>query len=226
MKVKDIIKELQRQGYQVKFRQRSIKEGQGIRITSINGSRFTGSQGNIYARSLLGTELSSVQRRHLESIRTPKKQFGSTKQTLIEVDEDTKRKIRNIQAKFRRRGLKEGVPTLRNYRYVLRNYGKAEADRLLEGASRYSKGMAYLKNIQALIERMDNDLTIKENLDIREARNIIYNYYIQGASNFTDTELMDIYELLYQWEQKPNDRAKSKAVYNYIVSLKTKWKLE
>ena len=226
MKVKDLIRELTKQGYQVKFRQRSAKEGQGIRITSINGSKFTGSKGNVYARSLLGVELSSVQKRHLESIRTPKKQFGSTKQNLLQVDEATKKKIRNIQAKFRRRGLKEGVPTLRNYRYVLKNYGKAEADRLLEGANRYSKGMAYLKNIEALIQRMDNDLTIVENADIRQARNIINDYYMRGASNFSDSDLMNIYEPLYEWEQKPNDISKARAVLNVVRGLQAKWKLE
>lgn len=226
MNVRELVLELRKLGYEVKARERSKKEGSGLRITKINGTSFTGSKGNAYARSLLGVELSSVQKRHLASIKTPKKQFGAKKQNLEQVDDATKKKIRNLQQKFRKRGLKEGIPTLRNYRYVLRNYGKAEADRLLEGASRYVKGQAYLKNIQALIERMDNDLTIVDNSSIRRSREIINDYYLRGAPNFLDTELMDIYELLYAWEQAPKDNAKAKAVLNYVEGLNAKWKLE
>ena len=145
MKVEELVKELIKQGYQVKYRRRSEKEGSGVRITSINGKHYTGSRGNVEARALLGEELSAIQRRHLESIRTPKKQFGSRKQNLLEVDEETKKKIKKLQAKFRKRGIKEGVPTLRNYRYVMSKFSKAEADRLLEGASRYVRNIAYLK---------------------------------------------------------------------------------
>lgn len=226
MKVEELVKELIKQGYQVKYRRRSEKEGSGLRITSINGIHYTGSRGNIEARTLLGEELSAVQRRHLESIRTPKKQFGSRKQNLLEVDEDTKKKIKKLQAKFRRRGLKEGVPTLRNYRYVMKNYGKVEADRLLEGASRYVRNVAYLKNIESLIERMKNDLTNYYNADIEKSKDIIEEYYNLGAPEFSDDELMTIYELLYPWEQKPNDNNLAKYVYNYVASLKAKWKLE
>lgn len=225
MKVEQLIKELVKQGYQIKYRRRSEKEGSGIRITSINGVHYTGSRGNVYARALLGEELSAVQRRHLESIKTPKKQFGSRKQNLLQVDEETKKKIRRIQAKFRKRGIKEGVPTLRNYRYVMKTYGKAEADRLLEGAERYSKGTAYLKNIETLIARMNNDLTIVYNEDIAKSRDIIQEYYNIGAPNFTDDELMIIYELLYNWEQSKGDNTLARYVYNYVVSLKSKWKL-
>lgn len=226
MTTRELIRILQSKGYNIKYRERGQKEGSGLRITKINGLSFTGSKGNTYARSLLGVELSSVQKRHLESIRTPKGQFQTRKQNLLEVDESTKRKIRNLQAKFRKRGLKEGVPTLRNYRYVLKTYGKAEADRLLEGASRYVKGLAYIKNIQALIERMGNDLTIVNNSYIKTARDIIKYYYDLGASDFTDTQLMDIYQLLYSWEQNPRDNDRAKEVLSYVNSLRKTWKLE
>ena len=226
MKVKDLIIELRKLGFEVKARERGKKEGTGLRITKINGRSFTGSKGNVYARELLGVELSSLQKRHLASIKTPKKQFGGRKRNLEEVDEATKKKIQSLQRKFRKRGIKEGIPTLRNYRYVMRNYGKAEADRLLEGASRYVKGQAYLKNIQALIEKMNNDLTILDEPSIRRARDIINDYYLVGAPNFLDTELMDIYELLYAWEQDIYNKSKSRAVLSYVEGLKAKWKLE
>ena len=117
------------------------------------------------------------------------------------------------------------MPTLRNYRYVLEHYGKEEADRLLEGAGRYVKGIAYIKNIQALIERMNNDLTTSNDSNIARARDIIQDYYIIGAPNFKDSELMDLYELLYAWEQAPWDKAKSRDVLAYTMSKKaSSWK--
>lgn len=228
MKVRDIVAQLQSQGYTVTTRARSVKEGSGLRITSINGKKFKGSTGNEYARSLLGVELSSVQKRHLESIKNPKNVFGNVKKNLTQVDDATKRKIRNLQAKFRKRGIKEGVPTLRNYRYNLNTFGKAEADRLLESAGRYVKGVAYLKNIQALIERMINDQSTHWNDDIEEAKNIIQNYYNLGAPNFLDTQLNDIYDYLYVYEQRINNakdsKAAAKSLLSYVKSCQSSWR--
>ena len=223
MNVREIINELIKQGHKVKFRERSEREGKGVRITSIDGVHYTGSSGNKEARAILGVRLSENLKVHLEKIKTPKGKFGAKKRAPI--DDDIKKKIRSLQRKFKKRGLKEGMPTLRNYRYVLEHYGKEEADRLLEGAGRYVKGIAYIKNIQALIERMNNDLTTSNNSDIARARDIIQDYYNIGAPNFKDSELMDLYELLYSWEQAPWDKAKSRAVLSYTLERKSSsWK--
>lgn len=223
MKLKDIIKELQEQGFVVKFRERSASEGKGVRITSINGVHYTGSKGNEEARAILGLKLSTAQTIHLAKITTPKGQFGHKKKEPI--DENIKKQIRSLQRKFKKRGIKEGMPTLRNYRYVKEKYGVEEANRLLEGAGRYVKGIAYIKNIQMLIERMNNDLTSSNDSNIARARDIIQDYYNQGASNFKDSELMDIYELLYAWEQTPDDKSKSRAVLSYVMERRSSsWK--
>ena len=117
------------------------------------------------------------------------------------------------------------MPTIRNYRYVLEHYGKEEADRLLEGAGRYVKGMAYINNIQALIERMNNDLTTAYDSNIARARDIIQDYYNIEAPNFKDSELMDLYDLLYEWEHAPWDKSKSRDVLSYVMGKKaSSWK--
>ena len=224
MRVIDIINRLTSQGYDIKFRRRSKAEGSGVRITWINGQHFIGSQGNIFARNLLGVEMSSLQVKHLEQIKAKKGEFGTRKQNLLKVEESTIKEIKKLQRKFRRRGIKEGMPSIRNYRYVMKTYGKAEADRLLRQASRYIKGVAYDKNIQALIERMDNDLTIVDNSNIREARNIINDYYLKGAPEFLDTQLMTIYELLYAWEQAPKDNKKANDLLQYVKACNNLWK--
>ena len=43
MNVREIINELIKQGHKVKFRERSEREGKGVRITSIDGVHYTGS---------------------------------------------------------------------------------------------------------------------------------------------------------------------------------------
>ena len=223
MTVRELINELIKQGHKVEFRERSEREGKGVRITSINGVHYTGSEGNKEARAILGVKLSQAYQTHLAKIKTPKGKFGTKKKAPI--DEEIKKKIRSLQRKFKKRGIKEGMPTLRNYRYVLEHYGKEEADRLLEGAGRYVKGIAYIKNIQALIERMNNDLTTSNDSSISRARDIIQDYYNIGAPNFKDSELMDLYELLYAWEQAPWDKAKSRAVLTYTMNKKaSSWK--
>lgn len=223
MTVRQMVEALRGQGYAVKTRERTSKEGKGLRIVKIDGQSFQGSAGNIYARTLLGQELSSVQRRHLATVAPQKGEFGTTKRNLLDVEESTKRRIKRIQAKFRRRGLKQGVPTIRNYRYNLQEFGKEEAERLLEASERYVVGLAYKRNIEALIERLDNDLTIKPNEDVRAARDIIYNYNLEGAPNFLDSELMDIYQLLYAWEQSGRPE-RAKELRMFVEALDDIWR--
>lgn len=228
MRVKDIVAELRNQGYQVKVRVRGAKEGSGLRITSINGKSFTGSAGNKYARQLLNTDLSDLQRRHLESIKSPKKKFGNVKRKLEPVDDETKKRIKRLQRQFKKKGIKNGVPTLRNYRYALRHYDKAEADRLLEQAERYLKGQAYTKNIEVLIERMKNDQTTHYNQDIEDAKDIIENYYNIGAPEFMDYQLNNIYDYLYIYEENINiqedARTAAKNLLTYVKLCEATWK--
>lgn len=223
MTVRELINELIKQGHKVEFRERSEREGKGVRITSIDGVHYIGSEGNKQARAILGVKLSEAYQTHLTNIKTPKGKFGTKKKAPI--DEEIKKKIRSLQRKFKKRGLKEGMPTLRNYRFVLQNYGEEEANRLLESAGRYVKGMAYLKNIEALIARMNNDLTIVYDSYIARAKNLIEDYYNTGAPNFKDEELVRIYELLYPWEQAPRDKDLSRAVLSYVMDKKaSSWK--
>ena len=73
---------------------------------------------------------------------------------------------------------------------------------------------------------MKNDLKNHYNADIEKSKDIIEKYYKLGAPEFSDDELMIIYELLYSWEQDANNETLARYVYNYVASLKIKWKLE
>lgn len=194
MRIKDIIKELQELGMSVSFYKR--KDG-GIRITRINGERFSGSTGNQRARNIVNAPLSEAQTRALSKLTTPKGKGNYNKRRRAQLDEETKNRIRNLQRKYRKAGKKEGKPTQRNYRYILKTKGKKEADRLLAQAERRILGLAYTENVDALLARLASDLHKKKDKTMKEAYNKIKEY----RDNFKEKWIPWIYEILYDWER-------------------------
>ena len=68
MTTRQLVQQLQSQGYQVKYH---IRKDGGVLISSINGAKFKGAKGNIYARQLLGVEISQRRSQQLSKIRYP-----------------------------------------------------------------------------------------------------------------------------------------------------------
>ena len=194
MQIKEIIKELQDLGMSVSFYKR--KDG-GIRITRINGETFRGSTGNQKARSIVGATLSEAQTRALAKLTTPKGKGSYNKRRKAALDEETKKRIKRLQRQYRKSGKKEGKPTQRNYRYILKTKGKKEADRLLAQAERRILGLAYTENVDALLSRIASDLYKKKDKAMKEAYNKIKEY----RENFKEKWIPWIYEILYDWER-------------------------
>ena len=193
MRIKDIIKELEDLGMSVSFYKR--KDG-GIRITRINGERFTGSTGNQKARTIVHATLSELQTRALSKLQTPKGKGTYNKRRKPKLDEETKARIKKIQYLYRKSGKKEGKPTIRNYRYILKTKGKKEADRLLRQSERRILGLAYTENVDALLARIASDLHKKKSSAMKAA----YNRIKEFRENFRERWIAIIYELLYSWE--------------------------
>ena len=194
MTIKSIIKELQDSGYNISFYKR--KDG-GIRITRINGETFSGSKGNIRARTIVGASLSEGQTRALSKLVTPKGKGSYNKRRKAPLDEETKKRIQKLQRKYRKAGKTEGKPTIRNYRYVLKTKGKKEADRLLRQSERRILGLAYEENVNALLSRIYSDLQKKKSSVMRQA----YNRIKELRETFLDKWISEIYEIIYMWEQ-------------------------
>lgn len=152
MTMKEIAFLLVQMGNEVKYTQR--QDG-GIRITYINGQRFTGSTGNTSARQMVGATISEARIQQLQKIRTPKGKWGHKK--LEDIDDDIKKQIRKAQRIFRKSGISAGKPTIRKYRAVLKEYGREEAQRKLGQAMRYGMGLAYEENVDHLISRLKMD---------------------------------------------------------------------
>lgn len=194
MRIKDIIKELKDLGMSVSFYER--KDG-GIRITRINGQTYRGSEGNRKARTIVGASLSEAQTRALSKLKTPKGKGSYNKRRKPKLDEETKKKIASLQRKYRKSGKTEGKPTQRNYRYVMKVYGKKEADRLLKQAERRILGYAYTENVDALLARIRADLGKKKSQVMKQA----YNAILEKRETFRDKWIPEIYEIIYLWEQ-------------------------
>jgi len=194
MTIKEVITTLQNKGYSVSYYKR--KDG-GYRITRINNQRFTGSRGNIEARNIVGVSLSEARERSLKKLVTPKGKGSYNKRRKAPLDEETKKFIQRVQRMYRKAGKKEGMPTIRNYRWILKNKGKEEADRLIRQSERRILGLAYVENVNALLLRLFWDLAKKRDANVEE----IYNLIERFKYNMKDSVLVSIYEDLYDWER-------------------------
>ena len=194
MTMRQIVSQLESQGHKVKY---TIRKDGGIRITKINGKRFTGSQGNTIAREMAGQVLSTRREAQLKTIRSQKGQFGHRKR-VQQLPEQIIKRIRRVQAKFRKNNVnRTGIVTQRNYRYVLKTYGQEEAERRLAQAERYASGLAYTENVDALTKRLELDLDKKRSSKMENIKNRISAM----RENFKESWINKIYEIIYEWEQ-------------------------
>lgn len=209
MTTRQLVDMLVNQGHSVKFITR--KDG-GIRITSINGERFKGSSGNVRARALTGETLSTRRATQLETIRSQKGQWGHRK-VAETLDKETIKRIQKLQRIFRKQGIKRtGIVTRRNYRYVLKHYGKEEAERRFLQAERYALGYAYEENVQTILDRITMDLD--KNNDEYIIR--VYNMIQERLHTFKEEWISVIYDYLYEWER---GTISGQVVFNKIASL-------
>lgn len=195
MTIKEVIEELIDMGYNVSFYKR--KDG-GVRITRINGERYSGSSGNKEARKITNSPMSEARTIALSKLKTPKGIGSYNKRRKPKLDDETRKRIQRAQRLYRKSGKKEGKPTIRNYRYILNTYGKEEADRLLRQAERRILGLAYVENVDALILRIEADLQKDPSEGMERALSLIR----YKRMNFLDKWIAPIYEILYDWERE------------------------
>lgn len=232
MKLISIVKQLQSQGVDIKYR---IRKDGGILITQVSGLRFSGAEGNRYVRALTGQQLSEAQLKQRKSIRPPK-QSTVGKPRKPPVSTDVKNKIKRLQAMYRK-DKKKGKPTIANYRYVSERYGEAEAQRLLLQSEYYIKGIAYTENIEALVMRL-KQLAISVSANNADGSSIddlaqaTLNYARDHRDKFTEDKLKWLLACIYDFESAWNANAQgtssgiadsqlliSNFVSNYMATL-------
>lgn len=194
MTMREIAVLLANMGNEVKY---TIRNDGGIRITYINGQRFTGSSGNTIARNMVGATISEARVKQLGKIKTPKGKWGHKK--LDDVSEETKKEIRKLQRVYRKQGVKAGIPTLRKYRANIKLKGKEEAHRLLRQAARYGLGLAYTDNVKWLITKLEEiqkaypSETLKKAIEkIEEKKEVFLEKWIKAIYEIGQTSSLGL----------------------------------
>lgn len=204
MKLINLVKELQAQGVDIKYRVR--KDG-GILITQVSGMRFTAAEGNRFVRKMTGETLSEDQLKQREKIKPPKK-ISPARRKKPPIPENVKKQIQKLQRLYRK-DKKRGKPTISNYRYNVEHYGEEEANRLLKQSEYYVKGIAYTENIEALIMRLlqvKNTVSIsgEDATPIQELVDATKNYAKNYRDKFTEEKLQWLLQVIYDFETEWN----------------------
>ena len=194
MTLMEIVERLQREGNIVSYR---IRSDGGILITSINRKKYSGAEGNKIARNIVGATLSEAKTIQLASIK-PKKGQSPKSRKLPTVEEELKKYLHKVQRIWRKNVDKsKGKITLKKLRWNIQNLGVARAKEKLEQAMRYAQGLAYSKNIEALlgyINELQNKLSSPADIKALES---LKEEIISNSDRIREEWISSIYDLLY-----------------------------
>ena len=156
MTIKDLAEMLVEQGHDVKLRKRS--DG-GYIISKIDGVSYKGASGNVEARKITGVQLSHARAFQLARIRPPKK-VSPLLRKKPPLPKELLSKLRKVQREWRKKHEDiGGTISVRGLRYQYEQYGKEAALASLDKSFRYSQGLAYIENVQWLIDRYEQALS-------------------------------------------------------------------
>ena len=231
MKLITLVKQLQAQGVDIKYR---IRKDGGILITQVSGMKFTAAEGNRFVRTLTGETLSEAQLKQRKAIKPPKNISPSLRKK-PPVPEDIKRTIKKLQSIYRK-DKKRGKPTIKNIRYVIENMGEEEARKQLKMSEYYAMGIAYDENIEALIQRLYQIKNTVSNAhgDSEAVQTLIDEtiaYKDNNRNKFSFDKVGWLMNVIYDFEHDWNaaaqgtdnadkDKALSDFVMNYLTTLK------
>lgn len=195
MLLKDIVKDLQEQGFKIEFRQRA--DG-GLLITKINGVSFKGASGNTRARQIAGVQLSEAQisqrsynvKKYISGYKHPKEKF----------DEDLKAKVKKVQYQWRKNKV-QGKITMRKAREHFKREGKRGVMEYLTKMERYGQGYAYIENVRWLSDYARNvaeGLGLNGEQEARKKYVELAEYILRIADTFREAWITKVYSYLYE----------------------------
>ena len=195
MLLKDIVSQLETEGFEIEFRSR--QDG-GLIITKINGVSFKGSAGNTRARQLAGVSLSEAQiSQRAYNVRTYIKGFKKPKEKF---DEEVKAQVRRVQYLWRRHKV-NGKITMRKAREHFKHEGKKGAMEYLYKMQRYGEGLAYEENVIWLSDytrNVANGLHMNGEYKARNEYIELANYMLAIKDIFHEAWIHPIYNYLYE----------------------------
>lgn len=154
MTLKEVVDYLKKRGASIEFKERS--DG-SLRIVSIDGIRYKGSEGNNKAREKAGMEMSAAQKEQRR--KASKESRESHKKTTPSLSKGEKRTLAKENVKRR----DEGLNSIK--RKQARASKKLEGDikgimRRSRSARRHKAGYAYRKNIETDVDFLKNNWVI------------------------------------------------------------------
>lgn len=199
MTMREVVSQLRSQGHNITYYER--KDG-GILIRSIDGQMFTGATGNLYARAMTGTTLSSKRAAQISQITWTGKRAKSQIS-----DREVKKKLENVQKKWRKafprvdgKVPSVGRKTAKKTKWNLEHKGKEETMRLLNEAERYATGLAYNKNIDYLLQMLKDYIDKIGKLGDASSKEVLSKLYDDIAESrvlFKEENILATYEKLY-----------------------------
>ena len=195
MTTRQLVNQLQAQGYNVKYYTR--RDG-GILITSIDNYKFKGAKGNIFARQILGVELS--QRRGQQLFTITRQRIVKPRKIPVETPQDLERFRKRVMRKWRKAGL-TGSISKRNLRRIIDERGFEKAKRYLEEMERHTEGKAYYGAIEGLIARIENDIDLLEDDTEIDYLGQALDLITSNKEEFKQEWLFQIFDQLYNFEK-------------------------
>lgn len=195
MLLKDIVKQLETEGFEIELRTR--QDG-GLTITKINGISFKGSAGNTRARQIAGVSLSEAQisqrsynvKTYIKGFKHPKDKF----------DEDIKAQVKKVQRLWRKHKV-NGKITMRKAREHFKREGRKGAMEYLNKMERYGMGLAYEENVRWLSDyarNVANGLEMNGEHKARSEYIKLADYIWDIRDNFHEAWINPIYSYLYE----------------------------
>lgn len=212
MKVIKLVEQLKLKGYKVSYYKR--KDG-GILIRSINGQKFTAAKGNVFARQLLGVELSTRRGEQLRKITRARPWY---KTHTIETPEDLERFRKSVMRKWKKSGLRGSISKV-NLKHMIGDRGIEGARQYLTEMERHTEGKAYYSQVEALISRIEQDINAVsgDNEEVRwleELKALIEN----RKEEFKVEWIFAIFDELYNWE---NDTSGSYSAHDLYIKVQS-----
>ena len=195
MTTRQLVNQLRNQGYNVTF---YVRKDGGILITSINGEKFKGAKGNVYARSLLGEVFS--ERRTAQLTKITRERVRKPRKIPVETPEDLERFRKRVMRKWRKAGL-TGSVSKKNLRKIIEERGFEGAKTYLEEMERHTQGKAYFGAIEGLLARIQNDIEVIEDDGEIDYLQKAYDLIEQNKEEFKQEWLFPIFDSLYNFER-------------------------
>ena len=210
MTTRQLVNQLREKGYNVTY---YVRRDGGILITSINGQRFKGASGNIYARKILGVNIS--QRRSQQLTKITRERVKHPRKILVETPDDLERFRKRVMRKWRKAGL-TGSISKKNLRRIIEDRGFEGAKTYLEEMERHTQGKAFNGHINALLSRIQEDISVLTDQSEIDYLTKAYNLISENADELRPEWINTMADSLYDFE---HGIITASAFYNQVEQL-------